>query len=511
MFSYVSDSLPSWATITNGLVAWLVTLAIYRLYLHPLARAGFPGPRLAAVTTWYEAYFDVFLQGQYIFQIERMHQKYGPIVRIGPNELHVLDHEYYDKLYNMSNRLDKSAYFYCMLGNPKASFGTIPAHLHRLRRSALSPFFSQQAVSRFSYNVQSIVDRLITRMEKCAERGEPVPLFYAYRCVTVDIITEYIFGHQFNLLDRPDWGKEFYSAWRSLWELSPTIRQFPSMMDAFMAMPRWLTALVNPKALEVVDLFASVDDQTKKLLSANPVEIESKRHPIVVWELSKTDALPPNEKTLDRLSVEANGLLAAGFETTGGVLSHVTYLILAHPDAHRKLFAELVDAIPHPTRIPSFQQLEKLPFLRGVVKEGLRLSVGAWSRLPRVNPNEDMHYKNWVVPAGTAIGMSALFIEKSPILFPDPEAFIPERWIEGTVGENRLDQYILTFGKGTRSCVGINLAYAELYTILATLFRRFPDIRLHETSFRDVEHVHDYFAGMTRRESQGLQVMTGKN
>jgi hypothetical protein len=77
MLSYVSDSLPSWAAITVGLVAWLVTLAIYRLYLHPLARAGFPGPRLAAVTTWYEAYFDVFLQGQYIFQIERMHQKYG--------------------------------------------------------------------------------------------------------------------------------------------------------------------------------------------------------------------------------------------------------------------------------------------------------------------------------------------------------------------------------------------------------------------------------------------------
>lgn len=106
--------------------------------------------------------------------------------------------------------------------------------------------------------------------------------------------------------------------------------------------------------------------------------------------------------------------------------------------------------------------------------------------------------------------MSALFIEKNPVLFPDPEAFIPERWIDGVSEETRLDQYILAFGKGTRSCVGINLAYAELYTILATLFRRFPDIRLHETVFKDVEHVHDYFSGMTRRESKGLQVVTGK-
>jgi Cytochrome P450 len=299
----------------------------------------------------------------------------GPIVRIGPNELHILDHEHYDKLYNMSNRLDKSPYFYCMLGNPKASFGTISADLHRIRRGALNPFFSQQAVSKFSSHAQDIVDRFVRRIEACTERGESIPLSYAYRCVTVDIITEYIFGHQFNLLDRADWGREFYSAWRSLWELSPTIRQFPWMLDAFMAMPRWLTALTNSKGLEVVDLFSNVDEQTRLLLSKDSTEIELKQHPTVVWELSKTDLLPPIEKTFSRLAVEANGLLAAGFETTGSVLTHTTYLVLAHPDAHAKLLAELMEAIPNPEQIPSSQQLEQLPYLRAVVKEGLRYVI----------------------------------------------------------------------------------------------------------------------------------------
>ncbi|KAH8696252.1 putative cytochrome P450 [Talaromyces proteolyticus] len=410
----------------------------------------------------------------------------------------------------MSNRLDKSPYFYCMLGNPKASFGTISADLHRIRRSALNPFFSQQAVSKFSSHVQAIVDRFMHRIETCAERGESIPLSYAYRCVTVDIITEYIFGHQFKLLDRADWGKEFYSAWRSLWELSPTIRQFPWMMDAFMAMPRWFTALTNPKALEVVDLFSNVDEQTKTLLTSNPKEIESKQHPVVIWELSKTDILSQSEKTFSRLAVEANGLLAAGFETTGSILTHTTYLILAHPDAHRKLLVELMEAIPNPGQIPSFQNLEKLPYLGAVVKEGLRLAVGAWSRLPRVNRSEDMQYRNWVIPAGTEIGMSALFISKNPLLFPDPESFKPERWLSVNPSDDRLEQYILAFGKGTRSCVGINLAYAEMYTILATLFRKFPQLQLHNTTARDVEHVHDYFAGMTRAGSHGLQVIVGK-
>ena len=54
---------------------YLIAGIIYRLYLAPIA--GFPGPRLAAVTYWYETYYDVFRKGTYTFEIERMHQKYG--------------------------------------------------------------------------------------------------------------------------------------------------------------------------------------------------------------------------------------------------------------------------------------------------------------------------------------------------------------------------------------------------------------------------------------------------
>jgi cytochrome P450 len=78
------------------------------------------------------------------------------------------------------------------------------------------------------------------------------------------------------------------------------------------------------------------------------------------------------EKTFERLAVEANSLLAAGFETTDGVLSYTTYLVLANQDAHRKLVAELENAIPDPNNIPKFPALEQLPYLRGVVKESLR-------------------------------------------------------------------------------------------------------------------------------------------
>ena len=293
-------------------------------------------------------------------------------MRIGPNELHILDSGHYNSLYNMANRLDKYEWFYSMMGNPMASFGTISADVHRVRRSALSPFFSTQAVVKFYPHMQPIVDRLIARMELCAERDEEVPLFYAYRCLTVDIISEYAFAHQMRLLDRADWGRYFYSAWRSLWELSPTIRQFPFMMDAIMSMPRWMTKLINPRALEVVDLFSDIDHQTKVLLDSDPEAIKAQPHPTVIWELSKSNALPPSEKTFKRLAVEANGLVAAGFETTGATLTLMTYLVLSHPQVHQKLLEELEEAIPDPSKIPGALVLEKLPYLFAVVKESLR-------------------------------------------------------------------------------------------------------------------------------------------
>jgi hypothetical protein len=70
-------NLLTWWNITITVVVYFGTLTFYRLFLHPLAK--FPGPKLAAITRYYEAYYDVIQNGQYTFKIVELHKKYGKL------------------------------------------------------------------------------------------------------------------------------------------------------------------------------------------------------------------------------------------------------------------------------------------------------------------------------------------------------------------------------------------------------------------------------------------------
>jgi hypothetical protein len=76
MFS-LADLLSTQALATGAvfLFLYVVSGAIYRLYFSPIAK--FPGPKLAALTLWYEFYYDVIKKGRYTWEIEKMHEKYG--------------------------------------------------------------------------------------------------------------------------------------------------------------------------------------------------------------------------------------------------------------------------------------------------------------------------------------------------------------------------------------------------------------------------------------------------
>jgi cytochrome P450 len=139
------------------------------------------------------------------------------------------------------------------------------------------------------------------------------------------------------------------------------------------------------------------------------------------------------------------------------------FYLLAQPTTLSKLQTELRAAIPDAAAIPPWSALEKLPYLSGVVAEGLRLSYGLATRLARVAPDEPMHFRSWdgaierVVPPGVPVGMTAVHIHHDERIFPDSFAFAPERWLDPITGVRKrdLDGYLLSFSKGGRQCLGM--------------------------------------------------------
>jgi cytochrome P450 len=86
-------------------------------------------------------------------------------------------------------------------------------------------------------------------------------------------------------------------------------------------------------------------------------------------------------------------------------------------------------------------------------------------------------------------------MHRDPEVFPDPMRFDPERWLQSVEQTNRLNRYMVPFGRGSRQCVGMPLAYAEVYVMVGTMFRRFPNkLRVCATTPETMMDYEDWFS-----------------
>lgn len=190
------------------------------------------------------------------------------------------------------------------------------------------------------------------------------------------------------------------------------------------------------------------------------------------------------------------------------VIRNLSYHIAANPHVQQKLLEELRGVMPKSTSQVELQVLEKLPYLTAVLQEGLRITHPVTHRMSRLFPKKTLIYKNRKIPPGTVLNVTTLLLHENEDQFPDAQVFKPERWLDSKNQEtsHRLQRYLVPFSRGPRSCLGINLAWAELYLIIASIFRRFEfnvDDVLRE---RDIDVARDVIMGVPRSDSKGIRV-----
>ncbi|KAK8113323.1 hypothetical protein PG984_013849 [Apiospora sp. TS-2023a] len=424
--------------------AWLgyrLLLALYNVSpFHPLHK--FPGPRLAAATFLYEFWFDFVRHGRYVNEIRKMHEVYGPIVRINPEELHCLDSSFHRHYLNANV-------------GPVAvtAFGSETHEMHRMRRGPLNRFFSKAQMAKLEPSVQQLVQQLCDKLLAWTGPGKgPIDLTSAYNCLTGDTISQYAFGEPRGFLDHEGWDHNYKV--RGLVSLAPYFLDW---------MPETFAVLMR-------ELYITIPGHVRQAM-------RDPKAGTVFTDLLDAD-LPPEEKTVYRLAADGFSLTGAGTETTANMLTCATYFLLRYPEKRQRLEKELAKAGVDPKgKNLSWAQLEQIPYLYGVVHETLRMCHGLSTRLARVARTEDLVYRNqdgfgwgepgkfeYVIPRGTPIGMSSGLTHRDASVFPDPEAFRPERWVTA---------------KGERNTGLESLAMCELYlTVAAVVLRVAPRMKL---------------------------------
>jgi cytochrome P450 len=362
IISFASEYV--WLVLGLMVLIHITTTCIYRRYFHPLAEI--PGPFIPAITKLYQSYFNC----RYYLEIERLHHKYGPVVRITPDEVHIATiSDDYEKIYHVGSKYAKSPNFYNALCAPHSSVCTVSNEVYKIKRGAMNPIFSRQRVLDVESIVQDKVGKVILRLENSISNprvGDEsgVDLHHAFRAVSVDVISEFAFGSCYNFLDKDDTGANFFVMARGIGPALYAFQQLPSLQRLALKIPPWLAPLLSRPLGHVTSMQTECIRQIENV-KEKMSQGEDTGRPTIFTSLLSDDDKPEGFEvpTTLELKDEAYSVLVAAADTTGNAMTVAAFNVIYNREIYDKLAEELQTRFPDATSQLPFVELERLPYL----------------------------------------------------------------------------------------------------------------------------------------------------
>jgi cytochrome P450 len=334
----------------------------------------------------------------------------------------------------------------------------------RRQRQRMQPAFHQEALERFAAIVVEEAGRISETWEAAAARGESRDVYPDMLGCAVRAIARAVFGAN---VERTE------AIRRALAEIHEYIN--PMSLVNLARIPPRVQHLVNPEyrrfrrgAREIHRLLGEIIEAR---LSAQP-----DRRDLLGMMMSACDEETSQPMTRGQLYDEMIGMLMAGHETTAISATWTWYWLSRYPDAERELHRELDSVLAG--RVPSYEDLPRLPFTRMVFQESLRLTPPTWALDRRALADDEID--GHVIPAGAFVGFSPYVMHHLRRYWTDPEVFDPYRFsAERSAG--RPAYAYCPFGGGPRRCIGMRFAMAEGCLILAVLAQSYSVRRLTDT------------------------------
>ncbi|KAK5446757.1 hypothetical protein LTS15_009690 [Exophiala xenobiotica] len=463
--------------------------AIYNVFLSPLNK--FPGPRLAALTKFWEIYHVI--KCDRFLVIHELHKKYGNVVRIGPNEVSIASPKVFHHVFVTKCSSFVKSDFYANIQpgiGPKYSglFNYVDHARAMAERRDVQPMFSPAMIKVYEKRYDKQLEQLVSVMKQRKE----IDLFTYLKYLLLDVVGDLAFDQSFNQLESGEEHQyviDFNNAFMliglvcepnrkprckraCLFELThiqqnvfapiiPLIPYLPfqSLKNAYDGLQR---------------VFAYSQARVADYLKLNK---EQKEGTLISGYLDLKTGNPKEGYSPWSIALAGHGFIIAGSEATTITLTYVVWLLIKHPRVEQKLRQELC-TVP---KNYSSSDLAVLPYLDAVIKETLRVYPPAPSPMPRVVPSQGFSMDGVVYPPKTVISAQPYTLHRWTEVFDQPDTFNPDRWlgVPATTKEE-MHRAFVPFSAGQRGCIGRGLAWMHMMKAVAKLLEEFDRFEVRE-------------------------------
>jgi cytochrome P450 len=333
--------------------------------------------------------------------------------------------------------------------------------MHALNTNHLREFFDR---------LDAVTARLQRRWEGAAANGTRIDAQRDLMRFTVDVASGLAFGNDLNTLEQ-----EGDTIQRHLDKLLPAFARrllapFPYWHWFKLRADRELDAAM----VEVLKLVNDLVTAARQRVANKPKEDATPAN-----FLEAMVAAQSGDAGFTDAEIVGNTLtmLLAGEDTTANTLAWMMHLMARHPDVQTKMQAEADRVLGAAGRAPDYASIESLRYIEAAAHEAMRLEPVA--PILAHEANREVVLGDVVVPAGTAVYLLTVHPATAAHNFVDPQAFCPERWLDGAGhgGNGHNAKAFMPFGAGPRFCPGRHLAMLEIKMVIAMLCRNFDVVR----------------------------------
>ncbi|KAK7961066.1 hypothetical protein PG988_012280 [Apiospora saccharicola] len=485
-------------------IGYAVLWCIYSRTLHPLSKV--PGPFWPSVTRLWLT--RAAWRGDLDVVQRALHRRYGPLVRIAPDEVACADPEAIRKIYSTAAPLNKSDFYHIWdagaFSKYPNAFAIVDEKLHAERRRIVSGVYSMSTVLTLEPYIDDcsrlFVRRMIerTRPDQAIDLGDWF-LWYAY-----DLIAELFFGRSLGFIEnRGDEGAFLESLEFMLPVMTTAAVSTPLVRGMIMGL--FMLSSSARKGLKgmnrIIETARTSVDERASAVAASGAAARGRKdllHSLLAIVCSKGNDVGFG---VEDVKNEAFAALTAGADATMIEIQAVFYYLAKDRAAYAQVRNEVDQAVESGklSEYPSYSEVMQLPLVKATVKEALRLHSGVGFTMPRVVGPSGIELAGLHIPAGYKVGINPAVIGRDEGVYgADAETFRPARWIEHTDPiMNRCND--LVFGAGTRTCIGKQIALSEIYKFVPLMIRKF-EFELVDPS-KDWT-THDYFFN----KQSGVQV-----